>query len=441
MPGVTRRHRGRPGRRSARLRLTLWYGGLAVATGAVLLAVNYLLVRRSLTSDPGDVRAAIEARVDAPVREVPSEEIGEPHDGPVPDGLPARVFKVQEPSSGAGTTDPQPTVYVPLEVQQGAVDEALHRLLVQSVLAMSAMALASLGIGWLMAGRALRPVRRITATARRLSETTLHERIALDGPHDELRELADTFDAMLARLDRAFSAQRDFVANAAHELLTPLAIIRTEVDVTLADPAASAEDLRAMAAVVQDATERSEQLVSALLTLAMSGGRLECEPVDLARLVAAELGRTRESAARRGISIRCSVGPAVLVGDLALLRPLVRNLLENAVRHNVDGGWLSVHGAVKGRVVELVVANSGAVLPADEAPLLFRRFHRVDRSRSRTTGGFGLGLSIVEAVVDAHGGSVAARALPQGGLELTVRLPGAGRAATGSLRAAASPVR
>lgn len=433
--------RSRPRRRSARLRLTLWYGGLAVATGAVLLAVNYLLVRRSLTSDPGDVRAAIEARVDAPVREVPSEAIGQPHDGPVPDGLPARFFEVREPSSGAGTTDPQPTVYVPLEVQQGAVDEALHRLLVQSVIAMSVMALASLGIGWLMAGRALRPVRRITTTARWLSETTLHERIALDGPHDELRELADTFDAMLARLDRAFTAQRDFVANAAHELLTPLAIIRTELDVTLADPDATTDDLRAMAAIAQDATERSEQLVSALLTLAMSGGRLECEPVDLARLVATELERARDGAARRRVSIRCSVGPAVLVGDLALLRPLVRNLLENAVRHNVDGGWLSIHSTVRGRVVELVVANSGPVMPADEAPLLFRRFHRFDRSRSRTTGGFGLGLSIVEAVVEAHGGSVTARALPEGGLELTVRLPGAGRAAAEALRAAASPVR
>jgi signal transduction histidine kinase len=433
--------RRRPSRRSARLRLTLSYGGLAIATGAVLLTVNYLLVRRSLTADPDAVRAAIEARVDAPVREVPSARIGEPQDGPLPDGLPPRVFEVRPPASGAGTTDPRATVYIPLEVQQGAVDEALHRLLMQSGIAMAVMALASLGIGWLMAGRALSPVRRITATARRLSETTLHERIDLDGPHDELKELADTFDAMLGRLERAFTAQRDFVANAAHELLTPLAIMRTEVDVTLDDPDATAEDLRAMAAIVRDATERSEQLVSALLTLAMSGGRLEPRPVDLAKLVAGELDRVRDAASRRRLSVRCSVGPAVIVGDVALLRPLVCNLLENAVRHNVDGGWLSIHSAVRGRVVELRVANSGSVMPPAEAPLLFRRFHRYDRSRSRTTGGFGLGLSIVEAVVEAHAGTVSARALPEGGLELTLRLPGVGRAAAAAVRATTTPVR
>lgn len=437
---MTRSRLRSPRRRSARLRLTLWYGGLAIATGAVLLSLNYLLVRRSLTADPEAVRAAIEARVDGPVREVPTEEIGRA-DGPVPDGLPHSVFVERPPKPGAGTTDLQPTVYVPMEVQQEAINEVMHRLLVQSGMAMAVMALASLGIGWLMAGRALRPVRRITATARRLSETTLHERLALDGPHDELRELADTFDAMLARLERAFTAQRDFVANAAHELLTPLAIIRTEVDVTLADPGAGAEDLRAMAAIVQEATDRSEQLVSALLTLAMSGERLDPAPVDVGRVVAAELERVRDAAAKRGLRITSSGGPAVVVGDAALLRPLVRNLVDNAVRHNVDDGWVTVHRAVKGGVVELVVANSGPVLPAEEAPLLFRRFHRYDRSRSRTTGGFGLGLSIVEAVTEAHGGSVAARALRGGGLELTVRLPGGRRAGSVARRSAATPAR
>jgi signal transduction histidine kinase len=390
-------------RRSARLRLTLWYGGLVFATGALLLAFTFVLVSQSLT-DPSELNAAISERIDRPVV---SLEPGQPR--------PSRSLPVGDSTNFALAFS---------AVQRGLIDEALNRLLTQSVVALAVMSVASLGVGWVMAGRALRPLSDITATARRLSQDTLHDRIALQGPEDELKELADTFDAMLARLDAAFTGQREFVANASHELRTPLSIIRAELDVTLSDPAATAEDLRRMAATIRLATDRSERLIDSLLTLARADGELASrELVDLADVVSSAETDARLPAQIRGIGIELNLAPAPVRGDRALLERLAGNLFENAIRHNSDAGWIRAATSVADGHAVMVVANGGARLDPDDARTLFERFRRLDRARSRALGGVGLGLSIVRAVATAHGGSARLHALPTGGLSVEVRIP------------------
>lgn len=300
----------------------------------------------------------------------------------------------------------------------------MHQLVQQSAIALALLALFSLVIGWVMAGRVLRPVREITETARRLSERNLHERIAMQGPDDELRELADTFDAMLSRLASAFALQRDFVANASHELRTPLTIIRTDLDVTMADPDASITDYQAMAVTIHDATIRSERLIEALLTLARTDGPVDRTALDLGEVVQTTAGPLLDLRAS-GLRIDRSLAPAPVLGDRSLLERLVTNLVENAIRYNGPGGWLALETQWRGDQSVLTVANSGDQIQPNEVPQLFQRFYRRDPSRNRATGGAGLGLSIVEAVVRAHGGQVEARALARGGLCVTVALPAA----------------
>jgi signal transduction histidine kinase len=283
--------------------------------------------------------------------------------------------------------------------------------------------------GYLLARQALRPIARVTRTARQLSTETLDQRIGLGGPDDELRELADTFDEMLARLDAAFDGQRLFVANASHELRTPLSVIRTEIDVTLSDPAASSEELRRMGQVALAATERAQRLVGSLLTLArlQSGGRGDLEvrePVDLATLVPAVLDSVETEAKDRSISVEIETSPARTLGDPRLLERLIGNLVENAVRHNVTGGWLRVTcGAADGRVW-LHVANGGQVISPSDVDLLFEPFRRGGKVRTATRGS-GLGLSIVRLIVEAHHGRLQAAAPPFGGLAVRIELPDA----------------
>jgi signal transduction histidine kinase len=286
------------------------------------------------------------------------------------------------------------------------------------------MALGSLGLGWVVAGRVLRPLQQITATAKRLSEHTLHQRIALEGPDDELKELADTFDRMLGRLDAAFDSQRRFAANASHELRTPLAITRTEVDVALTDPDVSAAELRAMAERVRDATERSERLIEGLLTLARSERELRLgEPADLADAAAAALEQAQRRDGPSGLRVTTTLRPAPVQGDPALLGRMVANLVENAVRHNQPDGWLQVAtGTSHGRAF-VQVANGGRAIPADQVESLFEPFHRLHGRVASPARGAGLGLSIVRSVARAHGGDTTARALDGGGLEVAVRVP------------------
>ena len=395
-------------RPTIRLRLTLVYGGMFLAAGAVLLALNYALVQRSLHRETGPFSVAVDPALLGP--------------------MPGSVDMVRPaPTPGEMvTTDGRRLEEVLGQVENRLRDEALHQLLVQSGLALGLMAVASVGLGWLLAGRVLRPIQDMTVTARRLSHSNLHERLALDGPADELKELADTFDDMLARLEAAFESQRRFVANASHELRTPLAIQRTLVDVALADPDATPEELRATAASVRDAVDRSEHLIDGLLVLARSQqGTGQTSPVELGDVVAGALDQAAGDAQAAGISVKRMLEPVTVPGNRVLLERLATNLVENGIRHNVRNGWLEVTTRLAGDRAVLTVRNSGAPIPPEQVAGLFQPFRRRTSDRTETGRGHGLGLSIVEAVAKAHGGSVEAEAAADGGLWVTVSLPAA----------------
>lgn len=298
-----------------------------------------------------------------------------------------------------------------------AFGQALSALLRQSVLILVPLALLAVVLGWLVAQRVLRPIRRLTATARQMSATNLYRRLHLTGPNDELKELGDTFDQMLFRLEEAFESQRRFIANASHELRTPLTIMRTELEVTLDNGRPGVAELRDMGEVVRAAVSRSERLVDGLLALAESErGLARTEDVDLAVLARSAVAR-----ADGKLTVTQELAPAPVVGTRVLLDRLLENLADNAVRHNHSGGWLSVRTAVQDGTAKLTMENSGPVITADEAASLFEPFRRLDHASA--TRGSGLGLSIVRAVARAHGGDATAMPLPAGGLRVTVALP------------------
>lgn len=422
----SRRRRGL----TIRLKLTLWYGGLFVLAGVLLIAINFFMVRNSLDVAPEKARAAVAEQFGIPPELL---ELTAPADSPGmgfgqggSSGLPGSRQR-SEPHLYVETAE---GVYVSVphllqEAQNELKDEALRQLWIRSLLALAIMTVITFGSAWLVAGRMLRPLHAITDTARRLSGSTLHERIALKGPRDELKELADTFDDMLARLDAAFTAQKEFVANASHELRTPLTIIRTEIDVALSDPDLSQEELQEMGAAVAEAVDRSEKLIDGLLVLADAENPLNLADLDLASIAQDEVDLMSSEADSLGLRLELDLQPAPIRGERSLVERLVGNLVQNAIRHNVKEGWFSVKTAVTGDNVILEVANSGPVISPEHAARLFDRFYRPDRSRSRKTGGFGLGLSIVKSVALAHGGSVDLVAPEDGGLRVTVKLPAA----------------
>ena len=305
-------------------------------------------------------------------------------------------------------------------------EHARDRVLQAGSVAFLLVVVAAGILSWTLTGRLLRPLQDVTATARRLSAESLGERIALRGPRDEVAQLADTFDAMLDRLQATFEAQRRFVANASHELRTPLSVIRTELDVTLSDPDADVVELRRMSSVVGQAAVRAGQLVEALLLLARTegAGLVVREPVDLAAVVASAWRATKADADALGLTATFHTEPARAWGDPALLERVAGNLLENAIRHNVDRGWIEVCVEADGAWSMLRVGSSGRPVPADRVAELFEPFRRggVDRTAQSGTG---LGLSIVRAVVSAHGGRLHAEPVPDGGLTVAVRLPAA----------------
>jgi signal transduction histidine kinase len=385
------RHRRRLPRRTVRLKLTLLYGGLFLASGAGLLALTYLLV---VTRFPVSVH-----RMTTPLSNTPL--------------------------GGLGT----PGVHMPSLAQmrsQADADRAaaMHAFLTQSEIALAIMTVLSIGLGWLLAGRVLRPLRTITATARRLSATSLHERLAMTGPEDELKELGDTFDSLLVRLERAFDAQRQFVANASHELRTPLARQRTLIEVALGDPEPTTSALLTACQRVLAASEQQERLIDALLTLARSQRGLEHrEAVDLAGLTGEVVGSRRVDADQAGLQVSVSLGAALVLGDQRLVEQMVVNLVTNAIRHNVPDGRLDVRTWTEPGRVLLSVANTGPVIPDSEVARLFQPFQRLGTARTGSRDSTGLGLSIVNAIVLAHDAQVRARALGGGGLEVQVRFP------------------
>ena len=393
--------------RSIRLRLTLWYGGVFVALGVGLIALNYFLVQEAFPGDRSELREAVAERLG-----VDQAEFG-----------PRRPVFAPPPAATAGRLELADLLD---QTSAQVEDDVLNSILLRSGIALVMVGFLSVGAGWFLAGRQLRPLRDITATARRISDENLHERVALEGPQDELRDLAQQFDVMLDRLQRAFVGQREFVANASHELRTPLTIIRTQLEVTLSEPNPPAHELLEMRTAVLHAIERAELLIDRLLALAQAEAGIEqAERVDLAAVLRDALARHAAQAAERGLRSTVNCAAAPITGDPVLLERLAGNLVENAIRHNEVGGWLSASTGRSGDEAVLRLVNSGAPIPAEAIDGLFDRFVRVDGSRNRATGGFGLGLSIVRTVAEVHGGRVEARPRAEGGLDITIRLPAA----------------
>jgi signal transduction histidine kinase len=309
-------------------------------------------------------------------------------------------------------------------------DDTLDSMLVASLIALGAVGVIAGGFGWLLASRALHPLQQITATARRVADRSLHERIALDGPYDEIKDLADTFDAMLERLDRSFDSQRRFVANASHELRTPLTINRTLIEVALDDPQAS-EPLRKLCSSLLAVNQRHERLIDGLLTLASSEqGITGPTPVDLADIARHVTDESRAAAQTAGVDVRTDLQPAPVTGDPVLLERLVHNLLDNAIRYNLpEHGKITVATGLLDDNARLTVDSTGPSLPPYEVPSLFEPFRRLAATERladpthASSRGAGLGLSIVRSVAHAHGGDVGASPRQDGGLTVQVRIP------------------
>ena len=395
-------------RPTIRIRLTLLYGFLFLLAGIVLIAIAHLLYRDALAGDDLVAKQAFYAE----------EQVKQAFGERLPSGRVLRDFTARD-----GRTIYKFVEDVHAKAVDEAVDDALSEQLVQSGVALGVTTVGALLLGWLVAGRVLRPVQRITETARASSESDLHHRVALQGPDDELKELADTLDSLLEALERAFNSQRAFSANVSHELRTPLAVLRAEAEIKLADPDATAAE-RDFARRILDSTEQGERTVDGLLALARSqSGLLSRTEVDLAELTGDVVGELAASAG--DIELTLDLGDATARGDRALLERLVANLVENAIRHNVPGGWVRVEVAGEDGEAVLRIGNSGPRLTAGEVDGLFQPFvQRQEPGAAR--GGLGLGLSVVSAIVQSHAGTITARARRDGGLDIEVRLPAEG---------------
>jgi signal transduction histidine kinase len=409
-------------RASIRLRLTAWYASIFLIAGCVLLAISYAIVSHNTSSFPSRVAAEMARHGTSPLRTATGGAGGTATNtlGGKPLPTPTRAYIARQSQLRAAA--------------EQTVRSQMHRqVIVDFALALATTTILSLLAGWFLAGRMLRPVSRVTATARRVAASTdLSQRIDADGPNDELRELADTFDHMLERLDRAFASQRSFVANASHELRTPLAVLRAEVDDRLDDPAVGEAELREMAHVVRSAVDRAEQLIASLLTLARSqDGLHRHEPIELLTLATSIAKRMQPDSSSSSIAIAVQGAPATIDGERALVERLIENLLENGLRYNRPDGFVHVTIDADDHDARLSVANSGPPVANAIAARLFEPFFRSDDSRSRDSGGAGLGLSIVAAVAAAHGGEATASPRPEGGLHVLVRFPIA-RPASGS---------
>jgi signal transduction histidine kinase len=411
---------------SLRARLTLWYGGMFFLAGLVILAVTYLLVKDSLEhNEPKPLGAGVAAVGPTPDKLLTLDPTADPNrqvqfTNPFTGATSTMAYREVPKAFNAAITNFQKEVQ---RAEEHRRNQALQGLLRRSGAAIGLIGLGAVGFGWLMAGRVLRPINDITATARRVAAGSgrgLHERIALDGPADELKELADTFDDMLERLDESFAGQRRFVDNASHELRTPLAINRTVLEVALADPEASASTHQ-LARTLLATNDRSQRLIEGLLLLARSDNELvEQKQVDLAEVGAHVVGLLAEEARSAGIDVRHRFDAALVDGDPVLLERLMQNLVQNGIRHNEPDGWVQVTTGPEG----FVVTNSGPIVPSYDVESLFEPFRRLQEERTTGSRGIGLGLSIVRSIVRAHHGEITAEPRPAGGLTLRVRLPG-----------------
>jgi signal transduction histidine kinase len=375
-----------------RLRLSFLYGALFLLSGAGLLAVTYVLVANHLSAP-----ISISRGDDHPRRTGDGIVRGSPPDG--------------------------------LRAQQAA---DLHQFLVQSAIALAIMVVVAIGLGWLVGGRVLRPIQTMAATTRRISERSLHERLALTGPRDELTDLGDTIDELLGRLDAAFESHRRFIANASHELRTPLMLSRTLLQVALADPAITLDSLKSVCQDVIDTGKDQAQLIDALLTLARSQRGLDHrDAFDLATVAAEVVEGLDVAATSKGITFELTLGSAPVLGDSRLARTLVHNLVDNAIRYNQLRGRIEVLTTVQATGdVALQVLNTGPRITDEQVERLLQPFQRLDGERADRDGrghghghGHGLGLSIVNAIAAAHDASLAVRPREAGGLDIEVAFP------------------
>jgi signal transduction histidine kinase len=379
--GLVPRRWRRLSARSARLRLTLLYSGMFLVLGTAVVVVIFLI--GSGSSEIGVSSTAVA------------------HPGPAGGAVHAAVS------------------------QQHSAD--VNGVLAGAWVTLALTAAASAVLGWFVAGRVLRPLRQMTTAARTISAGNLHARLGLTGPDDEFKQLGDTFDELLARLEASFVAQRRFVANAAHELRTPLTVERTLLQVALADPNATTASLRATCGEVLASGREQEQLIDALLTLATSQRGLETrQPVDLAVAARAALEPARAEAQRHGLGLSIALETAATSGDPTLIERLIGNLLDNAIGYNEPGGKVEIRTASVDRHAVLCVANTGPRVPSQEIERLFEPFQRLARERTAPDRHRGLGLSIVRAIATAHDGTVTAEPEPDGGLVVTVSLPALG---------------
>jgi signal transduction histidine kinase len=298
----------------------------------------------------------------------------------------------------------------------------LPEVLLYSGIALAVLAVLSVVLGWLVADRALRPLRAITTSARAISASSLDQRLSLGDSYEEFRELGDTLDDLFARLEAAFDSQRHFVANASHELRTPLAAERAVIQVALADPAASADSLRSACHQLLKIGEEQEHLIDALLTLAVSQrGLQKREPVDLAEVTGRVVHSRSAAAADRGVRVDTRLAPAVMAGDANLISSLVTNLVDNAIRHNLAGGRVEVATGAAAGAACFSISNTGPVVPPRDVDRLFQPFQQLGDERTSHDAGHGLGLAIVQSIAFAHGAPIAAASRPDGGLDITVR--------------------
>lgn len=378
-----------------RTRLSLLYAGAFFAASVALIAFIYLFLGQVI-----DQQFMIRTAPGSPPLEATADEMDQGR----------RIIDVM--------------------IRRARVDTLQTMLIVSGIIA-AIMTVIAGAIGWLVAGQALQPLRDITATARRVADRSLHERIALAGPNDEIKNLADTLDEMLERLDRSFDSQRRFVANASHELRTPLTIARTLIEVALLDEKAD-DKIKQLGTTLLAVNKRHEKLTDGLLTLASSEQRAaDFHPVDLGEVAGHAVADLQPLADRVGIALETDFRSGIVMGDAFLLERLVQNLIENGIQYNApEDGWVRARTRTDAGTVELVVENTGPAIPAYEVPGLFEPFRRLaatDRlagaARGTTVRGAGLGLSIVRSVAHAHGGEVQATARAGGGLVVRVRLP------------------
>ncbi|GAB3433211.1 sensor histidine kinase [Flindersiella endophytica] len=386
-----------------RARLTLSYAGAFFLAGAILIALTYIFLGQSLDRQLATRVGNTEQHITA---------------------------YLSQANAHAGPRAAQLKATLRTQFEQDR-DEALRRMLIWSLASLGVVGVGAGGFGWLLADRALRPLKQITSTARRVADRSLHERIALDGPGDEIKDLADTFDAMLERLDRSFDGQRRFVANASHELRTPLTLNRTLIEVALDTPDVP-RSTRQLGTTLLEINRRHERLIDGLLVLVSGEQRLtEHTVVDLADVVRHVATASSHAAREARVEVRPDLATAPVAGDPVLLERLAYNLLDNAIRYNVaEHGWVSVTtGTVDDHVV-LTVENTGPTVPEYDVGGLFEPFRRLASTDRLTEAGpasagrgAGLGLSIVRSVAHAHGGQVHARPRPDGGLFVCVQLP------------------